>query len=134
MMGGMALLLYDGDCGMCAASVKFVLRHERDHAIEFAPLQGETGATCRTEYPHIPEGLKSMVFIEDGRAYLRSKAVLNVARHLKAPWRWGAVLRWLPSPLLDLGYRAIAAVRYRIWGHADACELVTPEQRRRFRA
>lgn len=128
------LLLYDGDCGMCAASVKFVLRHERDHAIEFAPLQGETAAACRAQHPRIPAGLQSMVFIEDGRAYLRSKAVLNVARHLRAPWRWGAVLRWLPSPLLDLGYRAVAAVRYRIWGHADACELVAPAQRPRFRA
>jgi len=23
-------------------------------------------------------------------------------------------------------------VRYRIWGHADACQLVSPEQRLRF--
>jgi len=28
----------------------------------------------------------------------------------------------------------IEAVRYRLWGHADACQLVTPAQRRRFQA
>jgi predicted DCC family thiol-disulfide oxidoreductase YuxK len=44
------------------------------------------------------------------------------------------VLRSLPGFVLDLGYRVIAAVRYRLWGHADACQLVTPAQRRRFKA
>jgi predicted DCC family thiol-disulfide oxidoreductase YuxK len=34
--------------------------------------------------------------------------------------------------IFDLGYRLIAAVRLRIWGRADACQMVTPEQRSRF--
>jgi predicted DCC family thiol-disulfide oxidoreductase YuxK len=41
-------------------------------------------------------------------------------------------MRWFPGVVLDVGYRALAAVRYRIWGRADACQMVTPEQRARF--
>jgi len=41
-------------------------------------------------------------------------------------------MRWFPGAILDLAYRVVAAVRHRIWGRADACQLVTPEQRRRF--
>jgi len=34
--------------------------------------------------------------------------------------------------VLDLGYRAIAAVRYRVWGRVEVCELPSPEHRDRF--
>ena len=126
------LVLYDGTCRLCAKAVRWILEHERDHDIVFAPLQGPTGELARARYPRIPASIDTVVYISAGRAHLRSKALLHAARHLRAPWRWGHAARWVPSFVLDLAYRVVAAVRYRIWGHADACGLVTPEQRRRF--
>ncbi len=126
------ILLYDGTCGLCAASVRWILKHERDHAIQFAPLQGERAQQLRAQFPNIPVSIDTVVYIADGRAHLRSKAFLYAAAHMHAPWRWGYHLRWLPGFVLDLGYRVIAALRYRIWGHADACSLPAPEQRARF--
>jgi len=128
------VILYDGTCGLCAASVRWILNHERDHAIQFAPLQGELAAELRGKYPAIPASIDTVVFIADGRARLRSKAFLYAARHMRAPWRWGYYLRWLPGFLLDLGYRLVAALRYRIWGKVDACQLPAPDQRARFLA
>jgi predicted DCC family thiol-disulfide oxidoreductase YuxK len=126
------VVLYDGDCGFCARSVRWILDHERDHEIRFAPLQGPTAARLRRSYPRIPAAIDSVVYVSGGRAFLRSQALLQAASHLRAPWRWGHAMRWLPSIVLDVGYRLVAAVRYRIWGHADACQMVTPEQRARF--
>jgi predicted DCC family thiol-disulfide oxidoreductase YuxK len=126
------VVLYDGVCGLCARSVRWILRHERDHALRFAPLQGATAAAMRARYPTIPEELDSVVYIDGDRAYLRSKAFLHVARHLRAPWRWAYRLRWLPGFVLDLGYRLVARLRYRVWGKHDTCELPAPEQRARF--
>ena len=131
-MAGEPVVLYDGTCGLCHRSVQWIMRHERDHAITFAPLQGETAASLRARFPEIPATLESVVLIEDGRARLRSKAFLYLARHLRAPWRWAYALRWLPAFVLDLGYRVIARVRYRVWGRADACDLPAPEHRARF--
>ena len=128
------IVFYDGVCGLCAALVQWIFAHERDHAIRFAPLQGETCARARARYANIPDSIDTVVFVTGGRAHLRSKAILYVAGHLRAPWRWGYHLRWLPGPLLDLGYRLVAAVRYRVWGHADACSLATPAQRARMLA
>ena len=128
------VVLYDGTCGLCHRSVRWILRHERDHDVQFAPLQGETAAALRAEHPEIPEELSTIVFVEGGRVHLRSKAFLFAARHLRAPWRWGYAVRWLPALLLDLGYRLIARIRYRIWGHVDVCELPAPEHRGRFLA
>ena len=126
------LVLYDGNCGLCARSIRWILDHERDHEIMFAPLQGPTAAVARRLHPRIPQSVDSVVYIADGRAHLRSKAMLHAARHLRAPWRWGYAIRWVPGLAFDLGYRLVAAMRYRIWGHADACRMVTPEQRTRF--
>jgi predicted DCC family thiol-disulfide oxidoreductase YuxK len=126
------LLLYDGTCGFCARSVRWILDHERDTEIRFAPLQGPTAARARARHQRIPQTIDTVVYITGGRAYLRSKAFLHAAGHLQAPWGWLHGLRWLPGFVLDLGYRVIAAVRYRLWGRADACELVTRAQRARF--
>jgi predicted DCC family thiol-disulfide oxidoreductase YuxK len=126
------LVLYDGDCGLCARSVRWLLDHELDHDILFAPLQGPTAARARERYPRIPQSVDSVVYIDGGRAHLRSKAMLHAASHLRSPWRWGYAMRWFPGVILDLAYRVVAAVRHRVWGHADACRVVTPEQRRRF--
>ncbi|HEY0193320.1 MAG TPA: DCC1-like thiol-disulfide oxidoreductase family protein [Kofleriaceae bacterium] len=126
------IMFYDGTCGLCAALVRWIFAHERDHALRFAPLQGETCVRARARHAEIPTSIDTAVFLAGGRAHLRSKAILYAARHLRAPWRWGYALRWLPAPLLDLGYRLVAAVRYRIWGRTDSCGLATPAQRARM--
>jgi predicted DCC family thiol-disulfide oxidoreductase YuxK len=126
------VVLYDGVCGLCSRSVRWLLRKERDHTLRFAPLQGPTAAALRAKYPSIPQTLESVVLVEDGRVHLRSKAFLYSAKHLRAPWRWGYGMRWFPGFVLDLGYRVIARVRYRVWGKTDACELPSPAHRARF--
>jgi predicted DCC family thiol-disulfide oxidoreductase YuxK len=126
------VVLYDGTCGLCARSVQWILRHERDHELRFAPLQGETAAALRARFPEIPESIDTVVLVDGARARLRSKAFLHLARHLRGPWRWAYGLRWLPGFVLDLGYRCIAAIRYRVWGRVDACDLPSPEHRARF--
>jgi predicted DCC family thiol-disulfide oxidoreductase YuxK len=126
------LVLYDGVCGLCSRAVRFLVARDRHRALRYAPLQGETAARLRAQHPAIPQTLESVVLVEDGRVYLRSKALLRTARHLTAPWRWAWHLRWLPAPLLDLGYRLVARVRYRVWGRTDACTLPAPDQRALF--
>jgi len=129
------VILYDGTCGLCHRSVRWILRHERDHELQFAPLQGETAQQLRTRHPEIPEELQTVVLVdEDDRVRMRSKAFLYSSRHLRAPWRWAYGVRWLPAFLLDLGYRVIAAIRYRVWGRAELCDLPSPEHRARFLA
>jgi predicted DCC family thiol-disulfide oxidoreductase YuxK len=128
------VILYDGTCGLCHRSVRWILRHERDHDIQFAPLQGETAVQLRERHPEIPEDISTVVLVEDDRVRVRSKAFLYTARHLRAPWRWAYAVRWLPGFLLDLGYRVIAAIRYRVWGRAELCDVPSPEHRARFLA
>lgn len=126
------VVLYDGTCGLCAKSVRWILKHERDHELMFAPLQGPTAEGLRERFANIPRDIDTVVFVDGDRAHLRSKAFLHFAKHLRAPWRWAYALRWLPGFVLNLGYRLVAATRYRIFGKVDSCELPSPENRARF--
>lgn len=122
------VVLYDGECGLCHRSVRFLLARD-DGQLWYAPLQGETAAALRARHPEIPATLESVVLVDAGRVYLRSKAFLYGARYLTRPWRWAYALRWLPAALLDLGYRLIARIRYRVWGKLDSCRRPTEDQR-----
>jgi predicted DCC family thiol-disulfide oxidoreductase YuxK len=122
------IVLYDGECGLCNRSVKFLLKRDGGQ-LYYAPLQGDTAQALRTTHPEIPRTLESVVLVDGERVFLRSKAFLYGAKYLTRPWRWAYWLRWLPAFLLDLGYRVIARVRYRIWGKYDACRLPTTDER-----
>jgi predicted DCC family thiol-disulfide oxidoreductase YuxK len=130
-----AVLLYDGDCGLCASSVQFVLRHEppsRRHRLHFAPLQGMFGAEVRAAYPELA-GVDSVVWVEPaaGRVLVRSTAALAVARHLGGIWGvLGLLGRLVPRSLRDAVYDRIARHRLRLV--APACLLPRPDQRARF--
>jgi predicted DCC family thiol-disulfide oxidoreductase YuxK len=121
------VVLYDGVCGLCQRSVKFLLARDRKQ-LWYAPLQGETAARLRARHPEIPETLESVVLVDDDRVHLRSKAFLYTAKYLTRPWRWAYHLRWLPAVLLDLFYRFIARIRYRVWGKFDSCQRPTEDQ------
>lgn len=126
------IVLYDGVCGLCHATVRWLLNRQRDEVLFFAPLQGETASVLRARHPEIPENLDTVVYVDDGRVYLRSKVFLHAAKHLTRPWCWAYAFRWFPGFILDLGYRLVARVRYRIWGQLETCSLPTPAERTRF--
>lgn len=117
------LVLFDGVCGLCDHAVTWLVDHDEQGALRYAPLQGPTAEALRAQHPEIPTEIDTMVFIEDGTVYLRSRAVLRIAAHLPAPWRWLAVFRFLPRFLTDLGYRLVAATRYQLFGKKEACRL-----------
>jgi predicted DCC family thiol-disulfide oxidoreductase YuxK len=141
------VVLFDGVCNLCNSSVQFILDHERDQPphLRFAPLQSEAGLRL-LEGAFGKEGAReiresgaggspdTLVFIEDHRGVTRSSAVLRIARYLRAPWRWSAVLVVVPSILRDLVYRFVAKNRYRWFGKSETCRVPTPELRRRFLA
>lgn len=122
------IVLYDGVCGLCSKTVRWLMKRDRG-AFHYAPLQGETAAALRARHPRIPEQLDSVVYVEDGRVHLRSKVFLYAARWLTRPWRWAWYVRWIPAFLLDPFYWVVAKLRYRLFGKFDACTLPTTDER-----
>lgn len=124
------VVLFDGVCNLCNASVTFIIDRDPGAVFRFAPLQSDVGQAlvlgCGLE------GEDSIVLVEDGRCYVRSEAALRIARRLDGAWRFLGALRFVPRPLRDPVYQAVARNRYRWFGRQEACRLPTPDLRARF--
>lgn len=129
----MTVLFYDGVCGLCDRLVQFVLDRDRAARVTFAPLQGTTAAELLVPRGADPTRLDTLfVLTEDDHLLVRARAVLHVLGLLGWPWRALRAFAILPTPLLDLGYRVVARVRYRLFGRLDACRLPSGDEKVRF--
>jgi predicted DCC family thiol-disulfide oxidoreductase YuxK len=128
------VLFYDGGCGLCHRTVRFVLAADRGERFRFAPLQG---STFRERIPE-PEraGLPDSIVLRspDGRLLVRSDAVLYVMQRLGGLWAPLARLgRLVPRSIRDAAYDFVARVRLRLFARPDDyCPLVPRELRARF--
>ena len=125
------IILFDGTCGFCERSVRFIAT--RDHGyFKFGASQNPEGQALLAKYGTTREAARSMILIEDGEIFLRSTAALKIARRMTAPWRWAVIFLYVPRPIRVAIYRVIAAVRHRIAGRSNACEIPPPEIRQRL--
>lgn len=136
------VLLYDGECGLCARAVQWTLERDvRARTLRFAPLQGDTARPILARHgiaPHPERGFDSLVLVEDlggprERVLVRSDAALAIGRYLGGGLGWLARLAALvPRPLRDAVYHLIARNRLRFFGAADACRVPRGAERARF--
>jgi predicted DCC family thiol-disulfide oxidoreductase YuxK len=134
---GRALLLYDGVCALCNGVVQFLLKHDRQEKLRYAPLQSSLGREVlgRFGIRTFPDGV---VLLTDAlrpqeQLYKRSHAVAEGLKLLPAPWTLlGRLLLLVPRPLREFGYGIVARLRYRIFGRYDTCPLPPLDQRRKL--
>jgi len=112
--------------------VQFVLRHNRRADLKFAPAQSARGSELLARHGFDPQQLETFVVLVDGRAFVRSAAALEIARHLDWPWRALCGLRLLPRSVRDALYNVIARNRYRWFGRRAQCMVPTAATRARF--
>ena len=125
------VILFDGTCAFCERSVRFIATRDSGY-FKFGASQNPEGLALLAKYGTDRESARSIILIENGEVSLRSTAVLNIARHMRAPWRWAAIFLVVPAPIRDAIYRVVAAIRHRIAGQSNACEIPPPEIRQRL--
>lgn len=126
------VLLFDGVCNFCNASVQWVLQHDRQGVFHFASLQSEAGRALLKKHDLDPQHFDSVVVVDGPRCLLRSDAAFEILRRIGGPWRALTVLQLLPRSLRDAVYDWIARNRYRWWGKREACMIPRPEWKERF--
>lgn len=126
------VVLFDGLCNLCNASVRFVIARDPAAHFRFAALESQAARRLLAKSGVADPLPDSVALIEHGRLYTRSAAALRIARRLRFPWPLMFALIIVPRPLRDAVYDLIARHRYRWFGRRDACMVPTPELRERF--
>ena len=128
------LVLFDGVCNLCHASVQFMLRHDRRERFRFASIQSETGRKLLQAHKFDPDAASSFVLLTGGRVLLRSEAALEIARQFGGAWRLLGVFRFVPRSWRDGVYSRVARNRYRWFGRRESCLMPNDRLRERFLA
>ncbi len=127
-----AVLFYDGVCGLCDRTVRFVLRHDRRRRFRFAPLQSPYAREALARHGRDARQLDTVALLLGEHLLEKSDAVGAILRELGGGWRLLALLRLLPRGLRDAAYDFVARHRYRWFGQYAACPLPSPELRERL--
>ena len=131
-----ALVLFDGECAVCDATVQWLMARDRNGRLAYAPLQGTTAAPILARHAALPPDLDSIVFVQQHasgeRVTWHTEALLRIASELPWPWRALASARIVPSLIRDAMYRAFARSRYRLFGRIDQCRLPSEEEAARI--
>ncbi len=126
------VILFDGECVLCSAWCRFVLRRDVAARFRWASVQSEAGQRLLSRHGLPLDVFDTMVYLQNGQAHIMSDAFLRVCRELPAPVRWLWALRFCPRVLRDAVYRLVASNRYRWFGRHRHCAVPSPQQRERF--
>lgn len=125
------IILFDGECHFCDQSVQFIIKRDPHASFKFASLQSHIGQKIRYDYI-IPQHIDSIILIEDDQYFVKSTAALRICKRLKGAWKIGFFFLVIPTPVRDLVYDYVAKNRYQWFGKKDACEIPSPDIRKRF--
>lgn len=126
------ILLFDGVCNLCNASVQWVLLRDKKAQFRFAALQSEIGQQLLKRHGLDSEHFDTVVLAVGENIFLRSDAPLEIARRLGGAWQLLYGFKIVPRPLRDALYNFVARNRYRWFGRQESCMLPRPEWKARF--
>lgn len=133
------VLLFDGECGLCHACVRFLLRVDRAGRLRFAPLQGAAAQEFLRAQGLPTADFDTLIFVPDwrrrevvGSFLVRTDGVLAAVAETGGWAAAFAELRAIPRGLRDGVYRVVARLRYRVFGRYVPTPLARPGWRGRF--
>ena len=126
------ILLFDGVCNLCNATVQFVIKRDRANQFLFGSLQGSAGQEFMKKFGLPTNELNSFILVENGKAYTESTSILRTLKHLGNGWNllYGFII--VPKFIRDFVYKVIAKNRYKWFGRRDECMVPRPEWTEKF--
>jgi predicted DCC family thiol-disulfide oxidoreductase YuxK len=126
------IVLYDGVCQFCNASVNFILKYERQPELSFCSLQSEYGKEILKRF-HLPiDYTDSLLLLSKDNLYSKSIAVFRIAGFLLFPFSSFQYFKFIPTFLTDSIYNLVARNRFLFLGKKDECPIPSEKLRNRF--
>jgi len=111
------VIRYDGYCNLCSATVRWVIRRDRNKRFRFQAL--EKGG---------PE-TDTVLLEQEGKTYRRSTAILRIATGLPFPWPLLGIFFLVPRRIRDALYDWVARNRKKWFGARSACYIPGEQDR-----
>lgn len=118
-----AVLLMDGDCGLCTRSAVFLHPRLTDaNSMRFVAIESEEGQALISTFPEKYRQADSVYLIRNGRPYMRSAAAVRCLLYLKWHYKFLFPFAWIiPLPIRDVAYRIVAKYRMKFFAPPEVC-------------
>ncbi len=127
------VILFDGLCNLCSASVQFILKRDVYNKYRFTSLQSDAGISLLKQFQiDIQTSPQTLILLNKGKLYTRSTAALMIASNLSGLWPLLSIFIIIPPVFRDLFYRIIASNRYNWFGKKTECWIASPEYKNLF--
>lgn len=127
------LILFDGVCNLCDASVQYIIKHDRKNIFMFAALQSDVGIEIIKKFGIDTSNTDSiLLYSEKNGISYKSTAALEIAGKLGFPRNLMAIFLIVPAFIRNWVYDYIAKNRYKWYGKKEACMIPTPELKSKF--
>ena len=127
------LILFDGVCNLCNASVQYVIKHDQKDQFRYTALQSDIGKRIMKKYNIDRSTMDSILLYspENGISY-KSTAALKIASKLGFPRNVMSVFLIIPAFIRNGVYDYIARNRYKWYGKKEECMIPTAELKSKF--
>jgi predicted DCC family thiol-disulfide oxidoreductase YuxK len=130
------LLFFDGECAFCDRWVNRVKAADQGQRLRYGTKQGETFRQVARIRPHLAK-IESIVLVKrraDGGEdfFIRSAATREIIRGLPEFRSFALILRAVPAPLSDLGYRIFSKLRKPLFGQLSHCRVPLEQEMELF--
>ncbi|WP_347175301.1 thiol-disulfide oxidoreductase DCC family protein [Polaribacter uvawellassae] len=127
------LVLFDGVCNFCNASVLKIIKKDTQNLFLFASLQSEIGKQITNHFKIDTKKTDSIILVTSkDNYYSKSSAALKIAKHFGRFWMLFQIFWILPKAFRDFFYDYIAKNRYKWFGKKESCMIPTPELKSKF--
>lgn len=126
------IILYDGDCPLCNATVRYILKHDKEGLYHFAPLKGQFSQKLLLDKFSDGAVPDSVILYDHGEFYTLSSAVIRIMKSVAGWWRSFVWIQYIPVRIRDFFYRVVASLRRKLWRKNQHCLIPGPELRERF--
>ena len=127
-----SIILFDGVCNLCNASVNFVIKHDKKAQFLFASFQSDAAKEILLQFNLENLNEDTVILVEGINVYDKSTAALKIAKRLDGGFKAFYAFIIVPEFFRNWIYAFIAKNRYQLFGKRESCMIPSSEIKNRF--
>lgn len=128
------IILYDGLCNLCNASVQFIIKRDSKDVFRFVSLQSNLGQQIVQHLELDTQKVDSILLYNSvqNTYFYKSEAVFEIVKSSGGIFYCLLIFRLIPIAITNKIYDFIARNRYRWFGEKKSCLVPTKELESKF--